>query len=548
MKTNASCSSIESLESRIAPAAVTINAALKSATWTDFDGDLVTLKYSTAAPEFGTTDQGAGLRVDYISLTAAANSMESFVLTVKAGPTGDGHVDLGRIAAMGVPLKSWSSPTASIAEFDCGNGTIGIGTLTTGTLGSSLVSQFSNTGGEGVSAISGTVSTVDIRGDVAGTTLFLPAAGKMKSLKISGSLRGTDVSVSGQSSGHVAIVASEVKAISIGGSIIGGDSQNDGHLVVVGAVGTLTIKGGIRGGSGLDTGTVVANAKAVSIGGDIVGGSEIGTGTLSLADVKTLTIGGSIEGGTEAQAGNVLLGSAGTVKIKGNIEGRLQTSATQAGQVGTFSASGDVGSLSVDGGLIAGTFGSGVAQPYNGAILVGGNLGSLTIGGEISGNNNTKAFILAKGSAPATAGNYQAIGKLAVGGSVSYAYIASGHAKDLTAGNSVGAAENPDAGIGRVTVGGNWFHSNLTAGVNDANSTGFSSGDTHSLGDVSRQAVLGPIVIKGQALDSAAAPGFSGFGAERIASIIAGGVKLFKTGDANRSLDAAGFVDIVEFA
>jgi hypothetical protein len=91
-------------------------------------------------------------------------------------------------------------------------------------------------------------------------------------------------------------------------------------------------------------------------------------------------------------------------------------------------------------------------------------------------------------------------------------------------------------------------HSNLTAGVNDANTTGFSSGDTHAAGETGRISVIGAVVIKGYVLDNPGAPGFSGFGADKIASIVAHGVKLFKSGDAARSLDASGFLDVKEFA
>src|SRR5690242_17513234 len=92
--------SIESLEQRIAPAAVTINTALHTATWTDFDGDLVTLKYSASqAPDFATTDDGAGLDVDKITLTAAAHTNGDFSIKVKAMPDGDGRVDIGRLNA-----------------------------------------------------------------------------------------------------------------------------------------------------------------------------------------------------------------------------------------------------------------------------------------------------------------------------------------------------------------------------------------------------------------------------------------------------------------
>lgn len=127
---------IELLEPRIAPAAVLINTATKTASWTDWDGDLVTLKYTSAmAPAFSSTDKGAGLLVDKISMAAQAFANSSVTISVKAAGGGDGHIDLGRVDASGVALKSWSSPAATIAEFDCGDGANAAGTFVSGAAG-----------------------------------------------------------------------------------------------------------------------------------------------------------------------------------------------------------------------------------------------------------------------------------------------------------------------------------------------------------------------------------------------------------------------------
>ncbi|MGB8166880.1 MAG: hypothetical protein WCF18_05275, partial [Chthoniobacteraceae bacterium] len=165
----------------------------------------------------------------------------------------------------------------------------------------------------------------------------------------------------------------------------------------------------------------------------------------------------------------------------------------------------------------------------------------------VIGHENLQAIIMAGGKAPATAGNYNAIGKLTTSGDASLAYIAAGQTKDDSSfANRIGMAENPDAGIGAVSVGGNWFHSNLTAGINDVNSAGVSSGDTRDTGDATRHAVLGPVVIKGLVTDNPMLSGLSGFAAEKIASITAGGVKVFKTGDADKKLEAFSFVNVRE--
>ena len=54
------------------------------------------------------------------------------------------------------------------------------------------------------------------------------------------------------------------------------------------------------------------------------------------------------------------------------------------------------------------------------------------------------------------------------------------------------------------------------------------------------------MVIKGDLLDDPTAFGFSGFGAETITSLTAGGVKLFVRGTADRFLDSFHFVRVGE--
>ena len=180
------------------------------------------------------------------------------------------------------------------------------------------------------------------------------------------------------------------------------------------------------------------------------------------------------------------------------------------------------------------------------------NLGRLSIGGSIEGSNAFRVFILAEGATPAKPGSFNAIGRISVGGDVADAIIASGQGYFDSYGAkpnalTLGDAENPDAGIGAVTIGGNWWHSSLMAGVNDGVELGV-AGDTQSIGDSARFAKLGPVVIKGYVLDDANANGFSGFEAEQIAKITAGGITMFKHGDPLKHFDFAHYVFAQEIA
>jgi hypothetical protein len=538
--------SIEPLESRIAPAAVAIDTTHHLATWTDFDGDLVTLKYSSAdAPAFAASDNGMGLLVDKITLNAADHSDAAFTLSVKAAGGGDGHIDLGRIDAKGVPLKSWKSPAATIAEIDCG----GVGTFVSGTLGAVPYSKFNNTGGDGNSVIDGNVNSFTVLGDVAAAAVFIQSSGKVGAVKIAGSLRG-DAPSNLTFSGYVGVTASSLGSLFLGGSIIGGDDSLDGGLQTNQALtGKVTVLGSLVGGSGLASGTLqISGAKTVVIRGDVIGGSGVQSGGVNLANSGIVNIGGSVIGGTKDYSGEINAQSVSSLTIKGSVIGGANTAALNNLPVGAVNITGDLKTFSLGGDLVAGSYGSGNKVSYNGALLVGGNLGSAAIKGSIIGHDGYQAIVMAGGTAPATPGNYNAIGKLTVGGSVSYGYIAAGQTAGLVTpfADRIGTAENPDAGIGSVRVGGDWFHSNLSAGINDASTNGLQSTDTRDMGDAARQAVIGPVAIKGFVLDNPDALGFSGFVAEKIASLTEHGVKVFKSGDAARSLDSHGYVDVAE--
>lgn len=572
-------SSLERLEARIAPAAVNHVAGTKVSTWTDFDGDLVTFKWTGAtdpvfafhAPAFGVAD---ATMVDAVTLS---NTNDAITVTVKPGPLGgDGHVDLGYINATGVALKSFTATKASVLEFDAGDGTHAIGTFSVASYGTLPKTAFTTPGGNGAGAFNGAVTSFKITGDLDYGEVFLGGPsltninGKTTgSVTIGGSLHG-DVSQTG-AAGFL-VTDGPVGAVTIGGSIIGGtnggvnDSRgglileaggasvtirgdviggslvDTGFVDIEGAIkGALTIGGSVRGGAGLRSGEVSAflhSVHSVSIGGNVEGSAGNNAGYVHVGQVTSLTIGGNLEGGGGPDSGTVHVEKATSVTIKGSIIGVDVINPVANGSSGYFYADSDVVSLTIGRNVIAGTTthtdNGTTLYAINGAIGVTGNLGSLSIGGNIEGNNGTRAFITAQGTTPMKAGNFNGLGKLTVKGSVSYAVIASGHALNVPAAN-LGTAANPDAGIGSVTIGGDFYHSSIMAGTNDLNSVGVgrlatatTSDDTQSVGDPNRAAILGTVTIKGALLDDTDAFGYSGFEAEQIAKIVVGGVTVFK--------------------
>ena len=538
---------VERLEPRIAPADITINAAARFATWNDHDGDLVTLKWTTAAaPVFFKTDSGTGLSVDRILLNVVEHSNISLTLSVKASPLGDGRIDLGRVDATGVPLKKWSSPKATVAEFDAGNGTNGAASLTVAAMGTSPLSLFVGANGDGVSSILGKSGSVLVNGDIRETRLEIKGS-LISRVSILGGLHGESV---GPDGGGVLIVdALRVGSVTIGGSIIGGDAAEEGGIGINGNITKLIVKGSVVGGKAAQTGAILTNGKVGSfiIGGDVIGGADSSAGFVAVSNASFFRLGGSLFSGKLGGSGSILINDTKRAEIRGSVVGGMGTTATSTGLSGALLLAGRVESITIGGNLQAGFFESGTKLPYNGAIVSLGSVGAITIKGNILGNEDTDAVVSALGVPPATPGNYHAIGKLTVRGNVSFGYIAAGHNADLVSPTSyIGNAENSDAGIGSVFVGGHWFHSNLNAGINDPTSNGVDTAGTRNAGDPNRMAVIGPVVIRGMVLDDPGIIGVSGFSAEKIASITVGGVRVFKSGDPARSLDASSQIDIYE--
>lgn len=567
---------IELLEQRIAPAVVTINAGLRTASWIDADGDSVTMKWSSAVPPtFITENSGLGLLVDRLVLTPANHTNAFVTISVSAAVGGDGRVEFGRVDATGTPLSSWVAPLVNVAEFDVGNGTRAINTLVMGSLGSIPNTSFTNNAGDGDSNFNGLSGILSIRGNVDSASL---TTGAFKSLSILGSVRG-DSAGGAATPGLLTLNTNGKGAVLITGSIIGGDAPNEGHVNVTSHLASFVVRGSIIGGSAAFTGAVdiggTGTISAVSVLGSIIGGSAPDSGVLSVAQTDTLvamniagnmvggtaertgvvssgplttfTLGGSLFGGTEQNTGDINLKRAGTVTLKGSIFGGRETSATANGFIATLNVAENLRTLSINGDIVSGTFGSGSQVGYNGAVLVGKNLTTATIKGSLVGNAENKAMILAGGAPVFVNGDYNAIGRLTILGSVSQGYIAAGHTADITSfAARIGNAENPDAGIGPVLVGGDWFHSSLGAGFNDGGDFGISTADTHSAGDPAKFSKLVSVIIKGRALDNPTLTDVSGIAANKILNLTVGGVGIFSTGSPNRNLDPFGRVDVFE--
>ena len=533
--------SIEPLEPRIAPA--TISIVGKTATWTDFDGDLVTMKWtSTDAPFFAKMDRDLGLSVSRILLDPVKHNNASITVTVKAaGVFGDGRVELGHLDGPGVALKSFNGPKAGISEIDLGNGVNSIGTLIMGSYGQTKIAFFSGAMGDELGEINGSTKVVKINGDITNGRLIVggnSGTSTHGSISVAGNMRGD----SDPNFGGELYIFGHGKSLTVGGNL-----YSSASILTSAGIGVdkVTILGDIKASN------IYVSTSALSIRGSVV------DGVITAISTKTILIGGSLV--AQSQGGGTLttFGNIGTITVKGSLigtnaakwdgfsimgEADLSHAAAIVNKSSTSPAS--VKSISIGGSIISGTI-SNSNPAVNGGIYSEGNIGKLTIGGNIEGNSKTPVNILVKGTAPTTAGDYSAIGSITVKGSVTHAYIAAGTqlrgvVGDFMTGPQTYITPNPDAGIGSVKIGGDYIHSNIFAGVDDGGTFGVNNtaiSDTLAVGDTARTAKIGAVAIKGHLLSDRDSGSLAGFAADVIPSITVNGRKVFTAGDGLRNFD-----------
>ena len=339
---------IEPLEARIAPAAVipTISADGRTATWTDVDGDLVTLKITkgTLEPsnfvlESGPT-QGAILQALDLTDAEFAKTNITITATRDAVNGGNNSVNVGFLNAEGNPLGAVKI-SGDLARIHAG-----LETLTS------------------KSAPALKSLSVFSMGLVDDSTLSTPGAltselsGKVGAITVKSSINGAFINVTGDSLGQIA-------SLKIGGSLIGTANSDTGRIVTSGSIGQVQILGNVEGGDGQRSGAIEAggNIASLSINGSIFGG-------------KSDTPGNDHSGVIHAD------GSIGKVVIKGSIVG-----GTQEG-TGVLQAGGNVASIAINGSIKGGDAGT-----SSGFVSVGGNVGSFSVRGITGGDADQSGYV-----------------------------------------------------------------------------------------------------------------------------------------------------------
>lgn len=442
--------------------------------YVDTDGDLVNVKFSKGALDLSFSSNASdnltfvsggsvgGRFLQKIDLTNNINAFAGTNIIVTAHPQvlangtvlGNGSADIGAID-IAVPAPGLFQFTAGVqlgkivVPGDLGRviaGNVlrpaGITELNVGSLGAGSNLPTSPTGGNANdSLVIGPIGKMIVNGDVVGSmvvfgdTLVSPfpggGIGKIGTLVVKGKLKGGGDTAPGR----IAFTGGIGNA-TIGG-LEGGTTQFSGALVPLDdrfptKIGSLTVLGDVKGGSGDNSGYVNATSiGAVSIGkvasrpsdtavaGNLIGGTGQNSGRIfSNSTVGAVTVNGSLIGGAGSNSGQLLANTTmGRVRITGNLDGgdavgssTDQNNKTNAFQSGSLLTGAFASTVTIEGSLLGGsgdTSGSIRASGYttltkqvkaNTSVLTIGKAGVADSGNIVGGAGGNSAFVNIQGN------------------------------------------------------------------------------------------------------------------------------------------------------
>ena len=508
--------SIETLESRIAPAAlIAFSTDHKTATWTDVDGDKVTLRISKGLLDdtLFTKDTSftTGLLVKKLDLTGAAFAGTNVTLSAVREPLtgGDNTVNLGYLDAAGHALGAVAI-NGDLGRIDAGDPVItaktprAIAALTVHSMGML----------DGATLPAGVTQTSEI-------------IGKTGPVKVRGSVKGILFNVTGGDAGSIA-------SLNIGGSLLGTADADSGRFSTSGRVGPIVIGGSIVGGAGQHSGSIEAGGAIVSLtlGGSLLGGRSDTPSTDGTGVVRTdqtlgpVVVRGSIQGGTQQDSGLIsAAGNADAVRIVGGIVG---------GSAGTSSGGifigGNAAVVVVKGDVLGG------AALDSGVIHVAGKTGALTLLGALTGSTGRGSGSVWLGTDASDTTDSVSIARDVTGGTGdgSGAIHAAGRVTALKITGTLHGASGAgtgavafEAGAGSVAIGGDI-----------AGSTGAGSGRLDSIGHVV-SIQLGGDLLGGTADGSGSITGSGRFETLTIGGSVLGGNL---AADATTDLTGSGWI------
>lgn len=346
--------SIELLENRIAPAALFLNS--KSASFSDSDGDLVTVSFSkpilTQANLASVLSDGPTPAIDLTGLGKDAKGLSlaqgaSISFSVKKGTSGDGFASIASINASGLDLASISGSKVSLGSLSVGDATMDGATKVvsdptpkTPALGALSVRAFGSTPGAPLFINPRTASYTDTGGDIV-TVSFSKAVltpGNMAGVFVQGGdggLQTLDLTAVGKNAAGVSLAqgASVSFALKKGLDSAGKPTVGD-NTAIVGAINA----------SGMDLASI--SGLRVSLGSLTVGDATMDGTTKVVSDPTPRT----------APLGSLNVAAFGVAGAPRWINAKTATYTDAGGDVVTVSLSkglltpGNVASVLVQGG------------------------------------------------------------------------------------------------------------------------------------------------------------------------------------------------------
>jgi len=383
---------IEPLEPRIAPATLTGRVL----TYTDTDGDQVTVKFSKGTLEQGNFtfdnafDTSGAQQLQLIELNGnqAFKGVKITVSVVQNG--GDGLVNIGTLDASGVDIGkvTIAGDLSRIMAGDSNVKTAGLKSLSvnsfgvagTATQGASFSTESDIFGKVGSLKVTGDFATMQLY--VTGTNASTAKYGSIGKLSIGGSLLGGD----DEASGYIECTGNLGK-LSVVGDLTGGNGEASAKITVDQNLGTAVL-GSLTGGGDNDSGKlrVYGGAGKITVNGDITGG-DVASPALDGAEagiievdktVKSIVVKGNIEGNNSYYSGIELHGNVGKISVA-TIEGG------EASDDGSIIVEGNAKIITVTGGIVGGTL------TDSGSVIVSGNLGKMTVGAYMLGGDGYRA-------------------------------------------------------------------------------------------------------------------------------------------------------------
>lgn len=249
----------------------------KMVTYTDVDGDLVTVKTTVgilSASNFTFVPAGKGLQLQTIDLSSP--SFLNTTLGINAKRTaagGDGFVNVGYIDAHGNTLGN-VSVNGDLGQIDANAARV-LGVLSLGKLG--LSTQGAN--GSLVSTFVFNLPTLIVKTDIVDAT----------------------------------IIAQNFTTITVFGNVVGGAGDHSGSIEATGRIGTLSIRGTLHGGSDAESGSVIAKTigalrvREIDGGRIFIAGNTVGA-TATTANLRAALAVGSLGVTGNVHHANILIG------------------------------------------------------------------------------------------------------------------------------------------------------------------------------------------------------------------------------------------------